>query len=123
MRKITAITALIQDLSDLLDKGKSFSIEEVNSQIENKKVIDWLEREFPFGSDNGLDFSHFTKSDRDYVHNELYSYWVGYAGDERRKWGIENNGLCILLSWSVEVVKDLYGREGENPTEEKWIEA
>lgn len=123
MRKMTTITTFIQEISYLLDKGISFSIDEVNRHIENKDVVNWLEQEFPFGSENGVDFSLFKQPHRDYIHNELESYWGGYAGDERRKWGIENNGLCILLSWSIEVVRDLYGRSGGNRIEEEWIEA
>ena len=26
------------------------------------------------------------------------------AGDERKKWGIENSGLCLLSAWTTEIV-------------------
>ncbi|AKP78636.1 hypothetical protein AS52_03675 [Priestia megaterium Q3] len=47
MQKVTAFTGLIQEISYLLDKGILFPFEEVYSQIENKKLIDWLEDKFP----------------------------------------------------------------------------
>jgi hypothetical protein len=121
MRKITTITTFINEISFLLDKGITFTVEETNQHIENKDVIDWLEKKFPFGSEIGLDFSMFKDPHRHFIHEKLESYWGGYAGDERRKWGIENNGLCILICWSVEIVRDLYGRVGENSVEEEWI--
>lgn len=110
LRPMTAVTQFIQELSDLVDKGLVHSIEEVNSHIENKDVIDWLESEYPFGTENGLDLSLFAREDRDFIHNELESIWGGYAGQERRKWGITQNGMCLLISWSTEIVRDLYGR-------------
>ncbi|MEK4083764.1 hypothetical protein [Psychrobacillus sp. FSL K6-1415] len=122
VRKITAITQFILELSDLLDKKVKFTVDEVNNHIENKDVIDWLERELPLGSENGLDFSLFKKNHREWIHEELNSYWGGYAGDERRKWGIENNGLCLLISWSTEIVRDLYGRDGESSVnKDEWL--
>ncbi|WP_037287730.1 hypothetical protein [Saccharibacillus sacchari] len=113
MRKITVTTQFIQELSFLLDKGVSFSIAEVHKHIENKDVIDWLESEFPFGTENGLDFSLFEQRHRDYLHNELEAIYGGYAGNERRKWGIVSNGLCILISWSTEIIRDIYGRDNK----------
>lgn len=106
MRKGTTVTTFIQDLSFLLDRGVVYSVDEVNKHIENKDVVDWLEKEFPFGTKNGLDFSLFKTKDRDYLHEKLESIWGGYAGSERRKWGIESNGLCLLISWCTEIVRD-----------------
>lgn len=110
MRPITTVTAFIQDLSYLVDKGLIHSIEEVNHHIENKDVLDWLEKEYPFRSKNGVDLSLFKQEDRDFIHNELESIWGAYSGEERRKWGITQNGLCLLISWSIEIVRDLHGR-------------
>lgn len=120
MRKITTITGLIQELSCLLDKNVEFSIEEIYNHIENKDVIDWLEREFPFGSKNGLDFSMFKKKHRDWIHEELESIWGGYAGRES-KWGIQNNGLCLLISWSIEIVRNIHGDSDPEENPEEWL--
>lgn len=122
MRKSTVVTGFIQDLSYLLDRGISYSVEKVNQHIENKDVLDWLEKEFPFGSENGLDFSLLERTDRQWLHDELESYWGGYVGNERRKWGVENNGLCILISWSTEIIRDLFGRDSKyEPNSDEWI--
>ncbi|WP_138859089.1 hypothetical protein [Exiguobacterium mexicanum] len=113
MRKITIVTTLIQYLSYLLDNKVVFSVKEVNDHIEKKDVIDWLEKEFPHGSENGLDFSLWRDNHKSWLHDELYSIWGGYVGQERRKWGIEHNGLCLLISWSIEVIRDPATNDGE----------
>jgi hypothetical protein len=110
MRQSTAVTQFIMELAFLVDKGVTYPIHEVNQHIEQKDLVDWLEKQHPFGTETGLDLSMFERSDRDYLHDQLESYWGGYAGQERRKWGITNNGLCIVICWLTEVMRDLIGR-------------
>ncbi|QDE27997.1 hypothetical protein FIV45_12300 [Paremcibacter congregatus] len=41
-------------------------------------------------------------------HNALTHYLERmelYAGQHRRKWGVENNGLCLLLVWTNEIIQ------------------
>jgi len=40
-----------------------------------------------------------------YYHEQMHQMYDGYAGNERRKWGIENYGLCILLAWTNEIIQ------------------
>src|SRR5690625_226938 len=104
----------INDVNYLIDKGICFSIEDVHRHIENRDVLGWLEDEFPFGTENGLDFSLFKENHRNYIHDELISIHNGYVGRERRKWGIENNGLCLLISWSLSSIGNLYANNGND---------
>lgn len=107
MKKSTTIIEFINDINFLLDKGITYSVEEVDNHIENKNVIDWLEEEFQFGTENGLDFSPFREAERKFLHSELESWYIGYAGQEGCKWGIENNGLCILIGWSLGILREV----------------
>ncbi|MEC5424279.1 hypothetical protein QGM71_12330 [Virgibacillus sp. C22-A2] len=118
MRKFTTVSQFIQECSYLVDHGAAYSVEEVEKHIEEKDLIDWLEQEYPFGSELGLDFSLFKKQHRDYLHEQYDSILGGYQGDERRKWGIENNGLTLLISWGTEILRDLYGRNNMSD----WVE-
>lgn len=34
--------------------------------------------------------------------NQIYN---AYAGDERRKWGVQNLGLCLVLAWTNEIIQ------------------
>jgi hypothetical protein len=112
LRDITTVTQFIQEVSIMLDLGKSYSLSEVEKHIENKDVIDWLEKEFPMNP-TSVDFSLFQEKDRAFIHNALESVYGGYAGDERRKWGLQNNGLCLLISWATEIARDVYGQTRE----------
>ena len=112
MRKITAVTQFIQEVSVMIDMGGHYSIEEIEQHIEGMDVIDWLEKEFPFNK-TGIDFSLFGAEERKFIHEALESILGGYRGQERRKWLIEKNGLCLLISWSTEIIRDLYGRVGQ----------
>ena len=36
---------------------------------------------------------------------KMESIYGGYGGQKRRKWGIENSGLCMILGWTNEIVQ------------------
>ncbi|WP_067924844.1 hypothetical protein [Alicyclobacillus shizuokensis] len=112
MRNFVSLTTFIQEMSLLVDAGQVRSIEEVESHIAKKDLMEWLETEFPFSSEVGVDLSLFKKPERDLIHNGLYEWLMGYQGQERRKWGIENNGLCLLISWTTELVRDEFRKLG-----------
>ncbi|SEB05460.1 hypothetical protein SAMN05421743_11466 [Thalassobacillus cyri] len=118
MRKMTTITIFIQEISYLVDHGASYTVDEINQHIEKRDLVDWLEKELPFGSELSLDFSLFKEEHRRYLHDEYDSILGGYQGQERRKWGIENNGLNLLISWGTEIIRDIHGRDNMD----EWIE-
>jgi len=39
------------------------------------------------------------------MNEKLNEILGGYQGKEPRKWGIENNGLCLLLAWTNELIQ------------------
>ncbi|MNW48274.1 hypothetical protein D3C74_256340 [compost metagenome] len=110
MRKSTTVTQFIQEITVLLDKGAVRTIQEVYVQIQNKNIIDWLEDEYPIDVFK-VDFSMFQRKHRDYIHEHLYDLWEVRAGAEKRKWGIENNGLCLLISWATEKIREDFNKD------------
>ena len=111
MRRITGITQFVMELSFLLDKGEHISINEVYEHIEDMDIIDWLEEEYPYNKGEGVDFNLLRDNFREYFHKKLNMYKSAHEGNEKRRWGIENNGLCLLISWSTEIVRDLYSKK------------
>ena len=107
-KKMTVVTQFIQEISVLIDREETYTIEEICNHIEKKDIIDWLEKKYPFQSDNSLDLTLFKKEDRNFIHEKFYDLWMGYSGRETRKWGIENNGLCLLISWGTEIIRLIY---------------
>lgn len=110
MRKSTTATQFIQEIAVLLDKGAVKTMQEVRVQIQNKNIIDWLEEEYQIDIFKA-DFSLFEQKHRDYIHEFFYSQWEGYAGNESRKWGIENNGLILLISWATELIRRDFNKD------------
>ncbi|MFK5913250.1 MAG: hypothetical protein QM484_02670 [Woeseiaceae bacterium] len=106
--KLTALTILILELNHLIDSGKynDITIDEVYKEIENKNILPFLAKrtkgisDFSLYSNNGP-YSEFA----DFYHKQMESLYYGYSGDHRRKWGIENLGLCLLLAWTNELIQ------------------
>ncbi|PAF34225.1 hypothetical protein CHH69_16885 [Terribacillus saccharophilus] len=109
MRKSTVSGMFIQDLSILLDNKISYDIDEVHKHIENKDVVNWLEKESP--ENLGLAFNNLEERHRSWLHVELNNFYEAYAGDEKRKWGIRYNGLTLLISLTTEILKQTIDKD------------
>lgn len=99
------LTYLTIELNSALDTGKydDLPMAEASAHIEARDVVDWLRRRVP-----DMDLSLlFGQAELDYE-NGLWDIWGGYAGKERRKWGIENRGLCLLIAWTNELIQRNY---------------
>ena len=104
---LDAITMILRNLTHLVDAGEynDITIEDVHKHIENETVLRFLselkgasELKAILESDLWIGFATFyTKS--------IKSIYYGYAGNERRKWGIENSGLCLLIAWTNEIIQ------------------
>lgn len=106
--KLTALTLLILELNHLIDSGKynNISIEDAHKAIEQKRIIPYLKETTNGDSDFSLYGEDGTYSGFvEYYHEQMYQIYGGYAGNERRKWGIENFGLCLLLAWTNEIIQ------------------
>ncbi|MFW5998897.1 MAG: hypothetical protein ACOCP5_04005 [Halanaerobiaceae bacterium] len=111
MRNITGITQFIMELSFLLDKGEEISISRVYEHIEEMDIVDWLEEEYPYNNGDGVDFNLLREDFRKFFQRKLNMYKSANEGNETRRWGIKNNGLCLLICWSIEIVRDLYSKK------------
>lgn len=117
-QKLTVLTLLILEYNQLLDSGKynDITIDEVHEAIKRKDIIPWLAKRTAGDSD----FSLYTDADTYSVYLEFYyeqmaNIYGGYAGQERRKWGVENLGLCVLIAWTNEIIQQ---GSGWHPYEE-----
>jgi len=106
--QVTALTLLILHVNSLIDSGKyaDASINDVHQAIEGGGVLRFLKARC--GADIDLSvylesttYGDFEKS----FEGEMDSIYGGYAGQERRKWGVEKSGLCLILAWTNEIVQ------------------
>ena len=103
-----AFTFLVQELTMLLDSGQhdGISVADALQHIRQQDVLTWL----PSLAPGRIDLSLFG-SKGPYVSDGvawtegLLALLDGKGGDIRRKWGIENRGLCLLLAWTFELLR------------------
>ena len=106
--KISALTLLILQINSAIDSGKytDITISEIHQAIENKRVLRYLKERLGSDIDLSLHIDSNTFGDfESFYENELDSIYGGYAGQEGRKWGVENSGLCLVLAWTNEIVQ------------------
>ena len=106
--KINALTLLILQVNSLIDSGKyqNISISDVHGAIEGDGVLNFLKERV--GSDIDLSIHLSSKAYGDFAgfyEEQMASIYGGYAGQERRKWGVENSGLCLILAWTNEIIQ------------------
>lgn len=106
--KLTALTLLILELNHLIDTKKyaAITIEEVYRWIDEETILPSLRERTAGDSDLSLfgpdgPYSNFAS----FYHNQMKRLAGGYAGEHRRKWGVENLGLCLLLAWTNELIQ------------------
>jgi hypothetical protein len=99
MRTIN-LTFLVLGLNAAIDQGKTTTLAKAKEHIQTGDVFDWLNAEFSVdtslvrGRPEGLE-----------IVQGLQAILGGYDGKERRKWGVENNGLALLLAWINELIQ------------------
>lgn len=103
---ISFLFTLVSELKAALDTGKydSIGLGVVKEAIESETVIPWLKANVP-----DVDVSLLAPEDIAVYHNRLARIHGGYAGNERRKWGVQNRGLCLLLTWTNKIIQDEVG--------------
>lgn len=111
--KISALTLMILHLNALIDSGKynDISIHEVHQAIEGKRVLQFLKERAGSDIDLSIHFSNVWPDFEDFYESRLNDLYGGYAGNERRKWGVENLGLCLLIAWTNEIIQQGDGLE------------
>jgi hypothetical protein len=105
---VTALTLLILQINKLIDSGKcnDISIDDVHNAIKNKSLLRFLKEKAGSGIDlsGHIDCKTFGEFE-EYYEEKMNNIYEAYAGDERRKWGVKNLGLCLTLAWTNEIIQ------------------
>ncbi|HEX7763792.1 MAG TPA: hypothetical protein VF433_09295 [Cellvibrio sp.] len=106
--KVSALTLLILHINSLIDSGKysDISIEDIHQAIEQKRVLRFIKERAGSDIDLSIHLDGSPYGDFEaYFESQLESIYGGYAGQERRKWGVEKSGLCLVLAWTNEIIQ------------------
>lgn len=106
--KLNRLTLLILEYNHLIDTGKynHITIRDIHREIEKGTVLRYVAKEASADADLSLylDVEDELDFERQYA-RQLQAIYGGYAGKERRKWGVENLGLCLLIAWTNEIIQ------------------
>jgi hypothetical protein len=100
--KLHALTHIVREVNSALDTGKydDLPLLEVSHQIDAGGVVSWLKHRVP-----DLDLSVLSAEDLNEYEEGLADIQDAYVGNERRKWGVEKRGLCLLIAWTNELIQ------------------
>lgn len=116
--KLTALTLMVLELNHLIDSRKhdDISIDEVYSWIDAKQIIPALKERVGSDADLSMFGSEGPYGNFSAFYDEQMSRMAdAYGGDHRRKWGVENSGLCFLLAWTNELIQQGAGWHPREP--------
>lgn len=91
---------LLWELIAAMDRGVMVDIDDVKRHAEAETISAFL-----IDRITGADFSIFDSSDWNAV-NERFSS-MDNAIDASRKFGVERNGMCLLMAWALQGLQDL----------------
>jgi hypothetical protein len=104
------LTLLILQLNQLVDRElhKGVTVEEAEHHIDVGDLFEWLGRKF----EGEIDLSIYRdRPSAGEITDGLQAILGAYRGRERRKWGVENNGICLLIAWVNELVQQRKWKE------------
>ena len=103
---IIALTLLILQINKLIDSGtcSNVTIKDVHNEIENRNCLEFLRNIGGSNIDLSVHFSKVYGDFKSFYEEQIYRIYQAYSGDERKKWGVQNSGLCLLLAWTTEII-------------------
>jgi hypothetical protein len=100
--KLNNLTYIVLELNAALDTGKydELQMQEASQHIQSGDVVQWLQSSVP-----DADLSLLAGEAANEYQSALAEIYGAYAGNERRKWGVERRALCLLIAWTNELIQ------------------
>jgi len=98
--RITILTMIAFELNAALDSGKhEISFHDVHRHLQAGSVFSFLKQRLGAEIDLSL-----LMDDKEQL---LVSEWQGFSNaiDSRRKFGVQKNGLCLLLAYAIQSIQ------------------
>ncbi len=103
-----ALLGVIGELNVLIDTGlyDAISLKDVKVHIVKGDVLEYLSDLAGTDIDLSIHLESAAYGDFPAWYTErMQSMHNAYSGDERRKFGIERRGLCLLLAWTLSLCR------------------
>jgi hypothetical protein len=101
---LTLLTNFLFYMNGAIDNGnyRDITVREVEGQIEALNLLPWLEHRLGDAVDLGAFRDAEERAD---LNSKLLDVLGGVKGRERRKFGIRNSGLCLLIALTAELIQ------------------
>jgi len=101
--KLTDVTLLLFEVNAALDTGKheGFPTAGVKQHIRAGDLVTYLQNELS----SDVDLSFYKEETAAALVSELKDLEGGVNGRERKKFGVERNGLCLLIAYLTELIQ------------------
>ena len=83
-------------------RHQDVSVAEVEEHIEKGDLISYLKDRLA----RDIDLSLYSPKIAQEINEKMRYMLTGCKGSERRKWGIENSGLCLLAAWGTKLLEE-----------------
>ncbi len=112
-KRNSAIIHLIQEINACIDRGKhnDITVKKMNMHIDKGDVFDFLID----NTDMSLSFFKDGCIPTDWISKELLDKFL--VGRVRKYYGVENNGLCLLIAFLSGMFSDDFEEELESDGE------
>jgi hypothetical protein len=106
MTTLIDLCSLLRSLNGLIDGGlhEGVTVAEAEQHIEAGDVLQWLDTRFKDDIDLSLFVNSPDRAVAQEVTNVLQDLLRTYRGSAR-DWGVRNNGICLLIAWTVEMIQ------------------
>lgn len=108
---LSLLTLLILQINSAIDSGKytAVSIGDIHSAIEDRSLLKSLQKKCGRNIDLSLHLAGGISGFEAAYEEAIGRIYDAYAGDERGKWGVQNQGLCLALAWTNEIIQQFAG--------------
>lgn len=100
MKRQSSLMLFPQALVKLIDQGKILSITELDNIVDKDKLLDYFRE---LGSEESY-FTEMQVEDLQEFCNHIGTLSRTYYGEHYRKFGIKNNGLCLILQFAIDFI-------------------
>src|SRR4051812_7188926 len=100
-----ALTAMVFTVNALIDRGEHLGYEDVAAQIRDESLFPWLLDRFPSVWGPGF-LDRVQLAD---LESKFWSIDNAYSGS---KFGVQRNGLCLVVAYVVEVIQEELASRG-----------
>lgn len=96
---LTLLTYIGLNISILIDRGYQITVDNIKNLLQEKELFIFLKKEY----NNFIDLSLLNEIDSNNIEKEWHDFALSI--NEKRKFGIEKNGFCLINSYIYESIQ------------------